>query len=494
MVLSISSQDIAVFARVSGRWRRGCRAVALLLSVVAATAGSAAALPARPTDATSPAASKQRPNIVVILADDAGWADVGFHGSEIRTPVLDNLAKNGVELTQFYAYAACSPTRAALLTGRPASRFNIITPLQLENKDGLPAGTVTIAELLRRNGYDTAITGKWHLGMSAESGPNRYGFSHAYGYLGPWLDSWTHLTTDFGGGGEGVRQWHRNGELVDERGHVTDLITAEAIRYLREIRDKTKPFLLYVPYSAPHTPVQEERKWLTPYDGVIENTSRKYYAAAMTHLDDGVGRIITELESEGALENTLVIFLSDNGAARGGNYQERWLKPPVEYYQSYGPTDKLGENAPYRGWKNSHYEGGIRVPALVYWKGKLAPGKSEAPMIVYDLYPTLARLAKTETAEKLTLEGKDIWPQVAENAPAGERIFYWRLGGDMAVRKGDWKLIQSADAAGRGSDELYNLSEDPYEKSDRATMDPGKLEELKRELTRQRAADDEKAK
>ncbi|MHB9028307.1 MAG: sulfatase-like hydrolase/transferase [Candidatus Latescibacterota bacterium] len=431
----------------------------------------------------------ERPNILVFLADDAGWGDFGFHGSQIRTPVLDGLARKGVELTQFYACAVCSPTRAALMTGRPPSRYNILTPLQLEHKEALPPGTVTIAELLRRNGYDTAITGKWHLGMTPELGPNRYGFRHSYGYVGPWIDSWSHLTTDFKGSGQGVRQWHRNGELIDEHGHVTDLITVEAIRYLREIRDKSKPFFLYVPFSAPHTPIQEEKKWLEPYDGIIENTSRKYYAAAITHMDDCIGKILRAAGEEGVLDNTLVIFFSDNGSAPGGEYRKTWLKPPVEYYQEYGPTDLLGDNAPYRGWKGSHYEGGVRVPALACWPGKLNPGGTDEPMIVYDLYPTLAHLAGAGISKELNIEGKNIWPSVAEGADNGERTFYWRLNGNLAVRKGDWKLIHKGRNPAQGSNELYNIADDPYEKTDQAAARPEKVGELMEELNRQFARD-----
>jgi arylsulfatase A-like enzyme len=310
--------------------------------------------------------------------------------------------------------------------------------------------------------------------MTPDLIPNRFGFIHSYGYLGPWLDSWSHLTTNFQGGREGVRQWHRDGELIDEYGHVTDLVTAEAIRYLQEIRDKSKPFFLYVPFSSPHTPIQEEKKWLDLYEGVIGNISRKYYAAAITHMDDCIGKILQTLGNERVLDNSIVIFFSDNGGARGGEYQKTWLKPPVEYYEEYGPTDVLGDNLPYRGWKGEHYEGGIRVPALVSWPGKLNPGKADDPAIVYDIYPTLAHFAGVAVTDDLNIEGKNIWPVISRGAGIGERIFYWRLNGNVAVRKGDWKLIHKGQNPAQGTNELYNIAEDPYEKTDRAAAIPEK--------------------
>ena len=239
-----------------------------------------------------------RPNFLVIVSDDTGFADVGYHGSEIKTSNIDHLARVGVELDHFYVYPVCSPTRAAFLTGRPPSRFGILGPLQIWTPPPFEPGTITLAEMLRRAGYETCISGKWHLGMRPEEGPNHFGFDHSYGYTGPWLDSYSHLTTNFHGDKSSVRQWHRNGELIDETGHVTDLITDEAIRFIREIRDTSRPFFLYVPYSAPHTPIQEENKWTDMYSDSIENVSRRYYAAAMTHMDDCIGQIISVLEEE----------------------------------------------------------------------------------------------------------------------------------------------------------------------------------------------------
>jgi len=433
--------------------------------------------------------SQSPPNIVVIVADDAGWRDVGWHGSEIRTPHLDRMAGEGVALDNFYVYAVCSPTRAALMTGRPPTRNGIAGPLQYRSGKGLPPGTVTLAELLRRRGYDTCITGKWHLGMEPEFIPNNFGFRHSYGYVGPWIDSYTHDTTDFRESMESIRQWHRNGEFVDEAGeHVTDLITREALRFIHDIRDRTKPFFLYVPYSAPHVPCQEDLKWVRPYEDTIENTSRRYFAAAMTHMDDGIGQILTALENAGLDDNTLVLFFSDNGGQKGGEY-ERWLVPPGKYYMSYGATDVLGDNTPLRDWKGGHYEGGVRVPACAYWPGRLKPGIAEEPMYVCDILPTLAGLAGTDVPSGMKVEGIDVWKAINGGSTGAERRFYWHTSWQYALRRGDWKLIHKGRTLEDGTDELYNIAEDPYEKHDRARELPDLREEMKRELAREAALD-----
>jgi len=424
-----------------------------------------------------------QPNIVVIVADDAGWNDLGYHGSEILTPNIDMMAKSGVQLDSFYVYPVCSPTRAALMTGRPPSRFGINGPLQYKDGRGLPAGTVTVAEVLRRAGYDTAICGKWHLGMEPEFIPNNYGFNYSYGYVGPWIDSYTHLTTDFKDTMDGIRQWHRNGELIDEPGHVTDLITDDAIEFITHRRDSGKPFFLYVPYSAPHVPCQEETEWVAPYDGIIENTSRKYFAAAMTHMDDSIGRILATLRDEKIEENTLVVFFSDNGGQKGGEYSA-WLVPPAKFYMSYGATDMLGDNTPLRDWKGQLYEGGIRVPALMYHPGTLAPSKVTAPMTVCDLFPTLAAYAGTEVPAAVTVEGADVMPEVTGARTGVSRTLYWKTNWAAVVRSGDWKLLHKGRRLDEGVDELYDLAHDPYEKNNIAASHPDIVKTLRDEMIR----------
>ena len=436
------------------------------------------------------AGNGNRPNIVVLMADDTGWNDVGFHGSEIKTPHLDRLAGNGKELNRFYVEPVCSPTRASLMTGRPSSRVGIQTPLQTYTKHGLPLDTVTVAEHLRRAGYDTCISGKWHLGMLPHQYPGHFGFRHSYGYSGPWIDSYTHLTTNFRENDEPVPQWHRNGELIDESGaHVTDLIAQEAIRFITDIRNTEKPFFLYVPFSAPHVPVQEENRWVDPYSDTIENISRRYFAAAMTHMDDTIGSILAALDNESLTENTLVLFFSDNGGQRGGEYRERWMKPPARYYMSYGATDVLGDNLPLRGWKGQLYDGGIRVPALMNWPGRLTPGVVDEVMTVQDIYPTLARIAGVPLPSESDVEGIDVSPALDGGSLPDDRVIYIRLGPRFAILKDGWKLIHLGKNPDEGKDELFNLSVDPYEKNECSGQNSGVLAELKEELGRQYALD-----
>ncbi len=426
-----------------------------------AACGAFGALTAGQLLSKANAASGKQPNFVVIVADDAGWHDVGFHGSEIKTPNLDRMAANGVELSQFYVYPTCSPTRAGLMTGRPPSRFGITGPLQIKGDRGLPADIVTIAELLRRNGYDTAITGKWHLGMAKHLRPRNYGFNHSYGYVGPWIDSYTHDTTDFTGNMEPVEQWIRDDELIDEEGHVTDLITDEALHFIESSLAQDKPFFLYVPFSAPHVPCQEDLSWVKPYENTIENVSRRYFAAAMTHMDDCIGKLVAALEKKGLAEDTLVMFFSDNGGQKGGEYS-RWLIPPGKYYMSYGATDVLGDNRPLNNWKGSIYEGGIRVPAFMYRPGHLKPGKCVEPAYVCDVYTTLAALAGVSIPADVTVEGIDIMPSVKSKNSVSRRL-YWRTNWQAACREGDWKLIHRGRTLDEGEFELYNIAEDPGE-------------------------------
>ncbi len=231
-----------------------------------------------------------KPNIVLVVADDAGWHDVGYHGSEINTPNIDKLAENGVELNQFYVYPTCSPSRASLLTGKYASRFGIGEPIAMKSKQVLPTNVETLPEALKKEGYQTAITGKWHLGLSLESGPSHYGFDYTYGFLHGQIDQYTHRYKN------GDRSWYRNNKFVDEKGHATDLITNEVIKYLTNIRDKSKPFFIYIPYSVPHYPLQEEEKWIKPYKNLKEVNSRKLFDASMAHLDYAIGEIIANIE------------------------------------------------------------------------------------------------------------------------------------------------------------------------------------------------------
>lgn len=414
---------------------------------------------------------KMPPNILLFVADDTGWADVGYHNPGIRTPNIDRLVQHGVELNRFYVWPTCSPTRASLLTGRPASRFGVLNPIAGRSRGALPEGTVTLAELLRRNGYQTAISGKWHLGLQPKVGPNRYGFEHSYGYFHGQIDQYTHHYKN------GDPSWHRNGEFIEETGHATDLIAQEAQRFLTRLRDKSRPFFLYVPFSVPHYPLQEPEECLNQYPD-IGNPSRRAFAASTTHMDAAIGQVLDTLEKENLNENTLVVFMSDNGG------QENW-SGTTQYDGRHGPYDRLGNNAPLRGWKGQLYEGGIRVPAVFHWPEKLAPGKSDAVTCVTDIFPTIAALAQVPAGKTPGIEGMDIWPVLTGKRPPSGRLLYWRTPKHLAVRQGDWKLVHLGKSPEAGKDELYNLKTDPFEQTDLALAEPQKMAELKRRLLQQ---------
>jgi len=414
-------------------------------------------------------ADHQKPNVLLLVADDAGWHDVGYHQSEIKTPTIDNLIKTGVELNRFYVYPTCSPTRAALLSGRNPSRYGILGPIAMRSKQILPPETMTLPALLQKNGYVTAITGKWHLGLRPENGPLKYGFDYTYGYLHGQIDQYTHKYKN------GDRSWHRNDVFIEEEGHATDLITREAMQFIKKMKGKNKPFFLYVPFSVPHYPLQEEDKWVKPYK-FIENKSRRLYAASMTHMDDAIGRLLQTLAEEQLRENTLVIFLSDNGA------QENWT-PDFEYDRKHGPYDQLGNNQPLRDWKGSLYEGGIRVPAVLNWPQQLSPHQVEQIISVTDIYPTVAHLAGIHVDPDLHLDGLNAWPAIARGDSLETRYLYWRTSEQSALIKGRWKLVSASGTADLTAVELYDVQDDPEEKKDIAAHHQQKVAELKRLLS-----------
>jgi len=426
----------------------------------------------------APAASaceQQRPpNIVILVADDMGWADVGYHGSPIKTPNIDRLCREGVELDRHYVAPMCTPTRTALLTGRYWSRFGNTAP---SNTRVLPWNTVTLARALSEAGYETAITGKWHLGSRPEWGPLRFGFDRSYGSLAGGVNPWNHLYKH----GPYSRTWHRDDVLIDEEGHVTDLITEEAIRFIEAQRDG--PFFLYVPFTAVHTPFDEPPPWLDAASHIHQD--RRQYAACTQHLDNSIGRIVDALRQKTLLEQTLIVFFSDNGGTKGDDSS------------SYPETESKGKirglNHPLRGWKTQVYEGGIRVPALAYWKDHLTPRKVAAPTHVIDWMPTICRLANYAGDGRLKWDGKDIWPLLTGSAePQQERVLYCQGVGrrSAAVLLGDWKLIVHRGTGG-AKRELFHLSDDPMESVDLIGENEAKAAELKRLLEAEEAKDND---
>lgn len=405
------------------------------------------------------------PNILLIVADDLGWADVGYHGARIQTPQIDRLAREGVELDCHYVQPVCTPTRAALLSGRWPSRFgpHVLVP---NNLRALPPGTVTLASALKSVGYTTCLAGKWHLGAPhAEWGPNAYGFDHSYGSLCGAVDPWTHQYRP----GALAKSWHRDGQLIDEEGNATELVARQAVEWIRR---NPRPWFLYVPFQAVHIPIDAPDSYKRRYEGCkffddpAKDESYHRFAAFVSQLDAKIGELIEALEATGQRSNTLVVFCSDNGGTpSGGN----------PYVSSVPPTPALSSNLPLRGNKGSVYEGGVRVVACAEWPGRLAHRKVTAPIHAVDWMPTLSKLAGYAPAEDLQWDGQDIWPLLEGSVERPEaRTIYIPARGACALRHGDWKLIQHD----RGKTELYNLADDPYEQNDRAAAEPDRVAKL----------------
>jgi arylsulfatase A-like enzyme len=404
------------------------------------------------------------PNIVFIMADDLGWADVAFHGGNGPTPHLDRLAKEGLELAQHYVAPVCSPTRTGLLTGRCWSRFGITTPT---NELALPMETVTLPRALKSTGYDTCLAGKWHLGSLPKWGPNHFGFDHSYGSLAGGISPWNHRYKK----GPYSITWHRNEKLIEESGHVTDLLTNEAVRWI-ESRGST-PFFLYVPYTAVHLPIKEPDEWLERVPNSITGDVPRHYAACVMHLDDAVGRVVAALEKAGVRDNTLLVFTSDNG---GSTVENNDLKYPDDNC----PNGKLtGNNHPLRGRKGDVYEGGTRVPTIVSWPACVKPGRVDSPVQITDWLPTFCSLAGYDSKRDLKWDGADITQLLIKKSPLPDRALYtagprWRA---TSLRHGDWKLI----VHGEGENwrlELFNISDDPSESTNRAEAEPKRVEEM----------------
>jgi arylsulfatase A-like enzyme len=329
-----------------------------------------------------------KPNIVYILADDMGYADAGFNGgTDIKTPHLDQLARDGANLKSFYAQPVCSPTRAALLTGRYPSHTGVYGVVRPNAPWGLPLEERTLPQALRSVGYETAIVGKWHLGESAPAYlPTRRGFDHQYGLWFGNIDYFTHLR-------DGVLDWHRNDEPSHDEGYTTHLIAREAVQRIRA-KKSGQPLFLYVAFNAVHDPHQVPDSYLAPYahlEGV-----RRTYAGMLAAMDEAVGQILAALDQAGLRENTLVIFSSDNGGASPG---------------------KVTSNGPLRAGKGTIYEGGVRVCASARWPGHIAAGSViHEPLHIVDWFPTLLKLAGAPAAQPLPVDGRDLWPVLTRKA------------------------------------------------------------------------------
>jgi arylsulfatase A-like enzyme len=420
------------------------------------------------------------PNIVFIMADDLGWADVAFHNHQgnAPTPNLKLLAAKSLELTQHYVAPVCSPTRTALLTGRCWSRFGITAPT---NTLALPTDTVTLARALKSQGYETCLTGKWHLGSLPKWGPNHFGFDHSYGSLAGGITSFAHRYKK----GPYSNTWHRNETLIEEEGHVTDLLTQEAISWIAGNSERgNKPFFLYVPFTAVHLPVNETKDWLDKVPVAITKPIGRQYAACIMHLDHSVGLILQALDDQDLRRNTLVVFTSDNGGSWASNKD---LKYPLDESISGKLTAR---NAPLRDQKGSVYEGGTRVPTLVSWPEKIDTGKNDTPIFIADWMPTFCKLSGFKNDRDLAWDGIDLSSLLINGTQIAERPIYiagpsWRA---CSLRIGDWKLVESNN---KQRYELYNIADDPAEKTDLAATYLKLVKSMMVTLEEVRAADND---
>jgi arylsulfatase A-like enzyme len=411
------------------------------------------------------AQSTQHPNIIYILADDLGWKDVGFHGSDIKTPNLDQLAQNGARLEQFYVQPMCTPTRAALMTGRYPFRYGLQTlVIPASMNYGLPTDEWLLPQALSAAGYTTAIIGKWHLGHGQRKfWPRARGFDYQYGALVGEIDYFKHTIG-------GKIDWYRDGKLLKEQGYVTALLGEDAVRFI-DRQDANKPFFIYLAFTAPHTPFQAPQKYLDMYQSVTD-VNRRSYAAMITAMDDQIGAVVQELQKRGLRQNTLIIFHSDNG----GN-QSHLLAGESEV-KGHLPAD----NGPYRGGKGDLYEGGTRVASLINWPGKIKPGTIVDQMMhVVDYYPTLVKLAGGSLDKAKPLDGFDMWPTISDGQPSPRKEVVYNVEIFRgAVRQGNWKLFWRATLPSKL--ELFNLANDPAEKNNIVDHNSEKAGELRNRI------------
>ena len=426
----------------------------------------------------SPLAGVEKPNILLIVADDLGWADVGWHGGFGKTPNLDRLVRTGLELDQHYVQPVCTPTRTALMSGRCPGRFGP-QALSPSNLRAMPLGTTTLASALKSVGYRTHLAGKWHLGARPEWIPNAYGFDTSYGTLTGAADPWTHK---YRKDSPYVDTWHRDGRLFHEEGNATELVAAEALKRITQGGDQ--PWFMYVPFHAVHSPVDAPAEYKKLYDGVrfheddVKHESRLRMAAMVAQLDAKVGAFLEALERTHQREKTLIIFTSDNGG----------LESLKNAYVGTVPDSPFNsENDPLRGQKNTLYEGGTRVCAFANWPGKLKPAKVTAPLYVGDWLPTLGGLTGFAPASDLKWDGLDRWKILTgEDAAPAPRSIYIAHPQGRSLRHGDWKII----AMNKAKAQLFNLAADPYEKEDLAGKEPQRLEEMRAKLAAEFAKDD----
>jgi arylsulfatase A-like enzyme len=407
-----------------------------------------AAVALSPAPASAQKADGRRPNVVLIITDDVGYGDLGSYGApDVKTPNLDRLAREGVRLTDFYANGAtCTPTRAGLISGRYQQRFGLEQPLGARGAEdagrGLAPTGRSLPQLLKNNGYATALVGKWHLGWKSEFGPNAHGFEYFFGFKSGYVDYYQHTA---GGGAPLKKDLFENERPVEAPGYMTDLITERSVRFIEQ--NARRPFFIDVSYNAAHWPYQrpdepstarDHGRHLGPFDD--STSTRADYVAMLERADQGVGRILDALDRSGLRESTLVIFTNDNGG--------EWLS----------------RNAPLFHHKGTVWEGGIRVPAIVRWPGRIRAGRVSSQVgITMDLTASILAATGTPVPPDARLEGVNLLPVLEGRAPLIERTLFWRVAGartQQAVRSGDWKLLMDG-----GRAMLFDLRADVGERS-----------------------------
>jgi len=388
------------------------------------------------------------PNIVVIVSDDQGYADSSCydHPKEISTPAIDRLAGEGVRFTNGYASGyVCAPTRAGLLTGRYQQRFGFYTAG--DSRTGMPTSEITVADVLRKKGYATAIIGKWHVGLEPEYRPLRRGFDEFYGFLGHGAHDYFKLgiTTEH-------NSIYRNHKPINDTGYLTDNLAREAVSFIE--RHQNKPFFLYLPFNAVHWPLQALQKHIDRFNTGDKN--RDIYLAMLVCMDEAIGRVLDALKRTGVNDNTLIIFFSDNGGAQ----------------KNFANNGKL------RDYKQTVYEGGIRVPFIVRWPERLPKGLvCHKPVISLDVMPTVCAAAGTELPDDRVYDGKNILPAILSRSakPPHEALFWYDGTNQWAVRVGKWKLLSRNDSL-----ELYDLESDISEKNNLREQNPQIVKRLRK--------------
>ena len=415
-----------------------------------------------------------KPNVVIILTDDLGWGDVSYHGGYIPTPNIDQLAEDGMELNRFYSNPVCSPTRASLLTGLHIFNHGVVRPFMnpAAEQTGMPPELKIMPQYFNEAGYQTALSGKWHLGTAKEEfWPTNRGFETSYGHMTGGIGYFDHTAA-------GRLDWHRNESTLREEGYSTELIANEAINIIKN-KDQSRPLFLYVAFNAPHTPIEAPLQIIEKFS-YLEDEKDRVYAANVNALDNEIGRIIKTIKDEGLLEETIILFFSDNGPVFDINPIVKVIAPNL--------INAKGSTAGLSGSKTSALEGGIRVPAVMWWKGIVEKEKSDQFFFVQDVLPTLLSAANIKTSDKDKFDGLDKWSNLLtgqivppKNAFIGARV----ISDERALFNNVWKLYSAKPvlAPVSPSYKLFNIIEDPFEQNDLSRERPEIFNAMKKTIT-----------